>query len=401
MASDKYKFQKLTPIQDADINIYKDALDFVFENQDIRNIAISGTYSAGKSSIIESYKQANPKKKFLHISLAYFEASDSYATNYSKNTKPIADGNIEKDNVLEGKILNQLIHQIDAGKIPQTNFRVKKNVSWLWTAIQTVGVVTFVLLMLFLANFHSWKLYVENHSALQTWFSWSTASGMPLICVAISALLLGWFLYSILKIQKNKGLFKKLSLQGNEIEIFAQADDSYFDKYLNEVLYLFEHSAAEVIVFEDMDRYNTNHIFQRLREVNTLVNNHRVRQKKTLIRFFYLLRDDIFVSKDRTKFFDFIIPVVPILDGSNSYDQFITPFKQGGILELFDENFLQGISLYVDDMRILKNIYNEFIVYNARISTTEQDANKLLAMIVYKNIFPRDFSDLQQGCSCT
>lgn len=69
----------MTPIQDADITIYKDALDFVFESQDIRNIAIFGAYSAGKSSIIKSYKQANPKKKFLHISLAYFETSDSYA----------------------------------------------------------------------------------------------------------------------------------------------------------------------------------------------------------------------------------------------------------------------------------------------------------------------------------
>lgn len=34
-----------------------------------------------------------------------------------------------KESVLEGKILNQLIHQIPSDKIPQTNFRVKKK-SW-------------------------------------------------------------------------------------------------------------------------------------------------------------------------------------------------------------------------------------------------------------------------------
>lgn len=129
--------------------------------------------------------------------------------------------------------------------------------------------------------------------------------------------------------------------------------------------------------------------------MNTLINSRRAKENKEPIRFFYLLRDDIFVSKDRTKFFDFIIPIVPILDGSNSYDQFIEHFKLGGIFELFDENFLQGISLYVDDMRILKNVYNEFIIYKTRIDTTEQNANKLLALIVYKNLFPRDFSDLQ------
>ena len=52
--------------------------------------------------------------------------------------------------------------------------------------------------------------------------------------------------------QTNKNLFKKLNLQGTEIEIFENNDDSYFDKYLNEVLYLFENADANVIVFEDM-----------------------------------------------------------------------------------------------------------------------------------------------------
>jgi hypothetical protein len=67
----------------------------------------------------------------------------------------------------------------------------------------------------------------------------------------------------------------------------------------------------------------------------------------------------------------------------------------GGINNLFDNYFLQGLSLYIDDMRILKNIYNEFIVYYDKIRSIELDNNKLLAIIVYKNLFPRDFSELQ------
>ena len=51
-------------------------------------------------------------------------------------------------------------------------------------------------------------------------------------------------------------IFKKIGLKGIvEFEIFGNQDDSYFDKYLNEVIYLFEHSGADVIVFEDLDRY--------------------------------------------------------------------------------------------------------------------------------------------------
>lgn len=31
----KYHFQKLTPIDDADISVYEEAIDFVFQNDDI------------------------------------------------------------------------------------------------------------------------------------------------------------------------------------------------------------------------------------------------------------------------------------------------------------------------------------------------------------------------------
>lgn len=101
------------------------------------------------------------------------------------------------------------------------------------------------------------------------------------------------------------------------------------------------------------------------------------------------------MSKDRTKFFDYIIPVVPVIDGSNSYDQFVSHFKKSGLFQKFDEGFLQGLSLYIDDMRLLKNIYNEFVIYFNRLNITELDCNKMLAIIAYKNLFPRDFSDLQ------
>lgn len=146
-----------------------------------------------------------------------------------------------------------------------------------------------------------------------------------------------------------------------------------------------------------MDRFNSNNIFERLHEVNRLVNIQRTLagHKKSTLRFIYLLRDDIFISKDRTKFFDYIIPVIPVVDSSNSYDQFISHFDDGGILNLFNERFLQGLSLYIDDMRILKNVYNEFQIYYNKLNTTELDCNKMLAIIAYKNIFPRDFSELQ------
>lgn len=399
---DKNNFQKLTPVRDANLSIYKDALDYVFANNDIKNIGISGAYCAGKTSVIESYKKTCPERNFLHISLAYFESEDGKDTKDIDNDTDTTTGdhiNVISENILEGKILNQLIHQINPSNIPQSNFKMKNPISKIGSFGVALSFILFCSAFLYMLRFESWKMYVESLTTewLKNWLAWTTNN----ICLLFSFFILVFFatkmIYRIIQLQKNKNYFKKIKFQGNEIEIFEQSEDSYFDKYLNEVLYLFENANAEVIVFEDMDRYNTNQIFQRLREVNTLINNRRLKEKQKPLRFFYLLRDDIFISKDRTKFFDFIIPIVPILDGSNSYDQFIKHFRDGGLIELFDESFLKDISLYVDDMRILKNIYNEFIIYKSQIVTTEQDTNKLLAILVYKNLFPRDFSDLQMN----
>ena len=385
MAESKYHFERLTPIDDMDL-----AIDYVFDNPDIKNVAITGAYSAGKSSVLASYKKKHEKLRFLHISLAHFQSSDK--ENETKENKKGAN-----EFALEGKILNQLIHQIPSEKIPQTNFKVKKTISFKSVLIRTIVVVLLSVSIIYFTCFNMWKDYVNSLS--DNWFksllSFSTNQYALIVVGIIITCLFSLIVYELINIQKNRNIFRKINLQGNEIEIFEESDDSYFDKYLNEVLYLFENADTNVIVFEDMDRFNTIKIFERLREINTLANIQLKNENKKILRFFYLLRDDLFISKDRTKFFDYIVPVVPVVDSSNSYDQFISHLKKGGVFEKFNESFLQGLSLYIDDMRLLKNIYNEFMIYYNRLNIIEPDYNKMLAIIAYKNLFPSDFADLQ------
>ena len=331
MAENKYIFEKLTPTNDVDLAVYEEAIDYVFQNPDIKNVAISGPYSAGKSSVLASYKKKHGSLRFLNISLAHFQ---------SPNEK---DETETRKSVLEGKILNQLIHQIPADKIPQTNFRVKKRISTGSVIARTVEIIALLILSVYFVCFNQWKSYVLTLPP--NWFKTVLELSIHPYALLLDGIIAIGLLYSclhgLIKIQKNKNIFRKLNLQGNEIEIFEESDDSYFDKYLNEVLYLFENADVDVIVFEDMDRFNASRIFERLREVNTLANIQLQKENKKVLRFFYLLRDDIFESKDRTKFFDFIMPVVPVIDGSNSYDQFISHFKKSGYFEKFDESFLQ------------------------------------------------------------
>ena len=97
------KFQKLTPTRDVNLNAYEEGFEFIFNNSDIRNIAISGPYSSGKSSLLESYKEKHPQKTFIHISLAHF----SNENNGNQDEK-----SEDSETIIEGKILNQLIQCI-------------------------------------------------------------------------------------------------------------------------------------------------------------------------------------------------------------------------------------------------------------------------------------------------
>lgn len=402
-----FEFQKLTPTNDVELGIYNLAMQHVFKHEDIRNIAISGSYGAGKSSMFGSYEKKHPDKKFLHISLAHFEEQ-------GEESKDRSDREVKKESsasVLEGKIINQLIHQIDPKRITQTDFRIKKGIRStdkreIWMV--TLGVVLFLLCLSFLLFHAAWCNMVNGLTVLwleELLFDTKREEAeliAGIILIVLSVVLIKWTITA----QKERRILKKLSFQGNEIEVFADGKDSesFFDRYLNEVLYLFENADVDGIVFEDIDRYDNKYIFEKLREINFLLNQRIYKQigkqnetQKKVIRFFYLLRDDIFISRDRVKFFDFIIPVVPVLSASNAYDKFIELFGNDNICRLFEEEFLKAVSLYVDDMRILINVHNEFIVYYNKvdIDSSKTAATKLLAMIIYKNMYPKDFGELQ------
>lgn len=60
----EFNFQKLTPFDKIEnLDFYEDALDFALNEKDIKNIAITGIYGAGKSSVLESYKNLKSQDK--------------------------------------------------------------------------------------------------------------------------------------------------------------------------------------------------------------------------------------------------------------------------------------------------------------------------------------------------
>lgn len=65
-----------------------------------------------------------------------------------------------------------------------------------------------------------------------------------------------------------------------------------------------------------------------------------------------------------------------------------------------DKQFLREVSRYLHDLRLINNIFNEYAIYVTNLETNGEnllDANKLLAILIYKNVYPRDFEQLHRG----
>ena len=388
----KYNFRALTANKDIEIKpVTLEALEFAIdENSEVTNVAITGNYGAGKSSIVESFEEKCKNKKFIHISLGQYDETIGSEKNGLNN---------RQINTIEGKIINQLLHQINTNKIRKSIFKTLDTESLIKPLNITIYLGLIVLFSLYLFYISSWKEFIQNFS----WLSWLVKPILSLISFVFLFALIMYGLFYLINLQKDFGFIKKLSVKAEkietDIEIFSNDNSkvSYFDRYLDDVLYLFKQSGADVIVFEDIERFNDSRIFEKLKELNIIINRKRKTCNDPKLVFFYLVKDDLFESQERTKFFDFIIPIVPVVTTSNSHDILNKLLTEMWEYDSLDKTFLFNISLYLDDMRLINNICNEYLTYKETLSKLPLEREKIFSMVVYKNIFPKDFSLLQKN----
>lgn len=390
---------------------YITALRWAFENKKIRNIALTGPYGSGKSSIIETFltedekivqKQGRLKsllsrnkairESALKISMATFEQGDSAP---DRKNKPIS---INEDEVEQG-ILKQLFYKVEPSKIPQSRYRKLHEIRQISVFFNIA--IGLALLSLLVAIFDAPTF--EKHMGAITDFLPSRFS-TPFFTWAMMASLLvvlswvGSYLYitviSKFKVKEIK-LPTNTTLQGDK-----ETPDSVFNKNLDEIMYFFERTGYKTVFFEDLDRLTDPTIFVHLRELNNLLNNDDSIKNKPIV-FVYAVRDDIFSREDRTKFFDFIIPVIPVINSTNSGEillQMLQEADKKGNKHDISEGFVLDVAPYISDMRVLQNIYNEFVVYKKTLRTSQDldlSDEQMLAMMVFKNLYPSDFADIQ------
>jgi hypothetical protein len=396
-------YSALSPTNQAEgTTEYRQALDWALKNrknEDIKNIALTGPYGSGKSSILKTYINTNKDKSlhFLPISLATFKEEEvveesSEGTEKKKeggkngNTK---SGDTDKNDLLrliELSILQQIFYHEEDRKIPDSRFRKIKNFSrkelWITTGLLMLVIISLTHLI--------YPTLIETQFKLKASIPKTDAMHwVALVCVLVGAAAL---IYKSIRLMSSVKI-SKLNFQNAEINIGDHISKSILNHHLDEILYFFQVTPYNVVVIEDLDRFRQTDIFTKLREINLLVNNS-AKIKKDVV-FIYAVRDDMFKEdNERTKFFDFIIPVIPVINPSNSSQKLLDKKEKWKFN--ISENLIDSLSMFIDDMRLLHNITNEYYLYHQKLNKTlTQD--KLLAIIVYKNLFPNDFTDLSHS----
>lgn len=399
----EFGYRDLTPESDTkNSEEYIRALHWAIKNKEVKNIALSGPYGSGKSSVIKTYLEKYPKTKYLSISLAAFSTPTKSVNGEDDKTSSLADDWTLDDvdeNVIEEGILKQLFYRVDVGKIPQSRYRKIKKLSY-WKIFFSLLLLTVVALAVYLEInpnvFEVFKNTVINNGEIFHLNQWSSYA---VFTVTIFGLLL--LITTVIKYVMSNFRIANINL-GDKASISKKEEkESIFDKSLDEIVYFFESTTYDTVFIEDLDRFNQPNIFIKLRELNTVINNYDNIKRKVV--FIYAIKDDMFKDEERTKFFDFIVPVIPYINATNSGEilRGLLKFEKGadGVYKSknydISDRYIWKISPFVQDMRVLTNICNEFLVYKRTLKTTKLKDEEMFSMITFKNLYPKEFAELQ------
>lgn len=402
-SKDYLKYLDLSPTSNAsDIEEYSETLNYCLKNDDILNVAVSGTYGSGKSSFLKTYFLKNDEYKTITISLGNYEKGKTKKNKGKEN---------EYYQSIEKSILQQLLYQVDKSEVPLSRFKRIHKYSKFKLFIKSLITFLFLIILLIIifpkiiSNFgNNFNIINDNLSFIPsfTLFKININSSLiiSIILFIIGYIFITYIFYKIVELLRNNVSISKFKFKDAEIEINNKSE-SIFNKYLDEIVYFFQATNFNVVIIEDLDRFeDATFIIQKLKELNQLINSsHKINNK---VKFIFAIKDDFFTEpKERTKFFDKIIPIIPISSYTNSneiiWEKFEKIYGKKDLYGNITKKFIDDVSIFLDDMRIINNIISEFIIYHDKFIKKNLDDKKLFIMIMYKNLYPREYCDLLIG----
>lgn len=429
----------LAPYQDASIDTYKDFFYNALnekegkrrKNKKNKNIAVTGSYGAGKSSFIRSYFKDD--KKVLYVSLGsyiesnYLDSNEIVVEDFKKNEQNIdevdesndktkEEGKLKdyylktttkrklSDDNIELSILQQILYSVKPYKIPYSRFNRIDSFSRKICLVLYAILVSLVICSFFVFDIFgiTTNLSIQLPLAVSNKCNWI---GYIIFLMTLISLV-----YNILL---KKYYLKKINFSNIEISK-GNIDESILNKYVDELIHFFLFSKYKIIVFEDIDRLeNSSVIFSKLKEINTILN---LAIKRKTIQFVYALGDDVFGDPEiKTKFFDAILPIVPYSSIDSSFDLFDKLDKKYNLG--IPSDTIKSVSKYIGYTRMVYEIINEYRIYEkeykASMNTervintynadyadsdfSSTDKSQLFYLMSYKLLYPKQYNNLIKG----
>ncbi|AEF41911.1 hypothetical protein AS9A_3470 [Hoyosella subflava DQS3-9A1] len=382
-----------------------------------KNIALAGHYGSGKSSVILGVQRSLDERKISWVNLSL----SSLGIDDTKRARVQQDGSLAPlTNLIQKEIVKQLLYRKSPADMPGSRyFRIDSFRPWpalIWGGVVAVGFFVIAVLLGLVNRVEEMAPtgLVDSHG----WVTWVTVG-------AFGAFLGGvWFLG--LRALQSRIRVESVSAGGAAVKLSAK-ENSYFDEYLDEIVYFFQRTRTKVAIFEDLDRFKDPHIFETLRELNTVLNNSE-QIKSRPVQFVYAVRDSIFEelevdaesdgdnaktsalhastlesapSANRTKFFDLVVPMVPFITHRSARDLLAAEFAEAEHRP--STALVNLVGAHLTDMRVIRNIRNEYEIYRASVLGEKGlkglTADRLFAMMVYKNLHLEDFEAIRLGKS--
>ena len=428
-----------------------DNLENALNDTRVTNIAISAPYDTGKTSFLLSFftqKHMDYLKKESDIPVSEYELRKKARKDITENKTNFSFINLpnfflkkegkESEIELEKDIIGQLLFSSNPWYYPDSKIRRLKEYPFWSIGIAYILIATFISLGVALFN--------KKLNDLTDIFQYYNSLSNSAKTFVFLGLVLGFCIFYFCVHYFSKISWTLSSNFGNKIELSGQYksdDPNVVNKdllllYGDELKYYFKKSRIKYVIFEDLDRYNQPLIFQRLRQLNINLNKGKQR-----IVFIYTLKDSVFnqrvtsanenIKSDendddgetdngnaaelKSKFFDYIISLMPTTSFQNSKGRFKDEIRNYRILrrndseksqsnnndEIYDgkidEKYLDGLGNFIYDTREIVSIISEVATYAQKLSDRNISIDKLLGVVVYKNEYPEDFENIINGNS--
>lgn len=282
MHKDSHKKEKdfqidlMVPNDQVDLTAYEELLDIAFETPDAQNIAVTGIFGAGKSSIIRSYQKKHPEKKILIISLANLKNGKSIEKNTAGQNRSESSEedqeNREMDHGLKGlenRIYQQLRHYVELEK--RSGFRLPDvGKSLFWKTILGAFLGIELLMLGFCWKFNEWQEFYPTLQKKPALLSVTLESDFFFMIAACAVVIFIFLLMMLFPKIKNISL----EIKGGTVNL--ESDDTMpgLRERMDEIVQMIQKLKADAIVFEDLDRYPDimAPVIENLIDINFMIN---------------------------------------------------------------------------------------------------------------------------------